>query len=487
MSRWTPLTLPLPTAPEGPLRVGDFVVLAAQQDSPPDGSWCLQSSQSHGRLGVIVVDDGSSVPFEVKLVVGPPESLGKKNWYMAKRLRRYTGPQPPEGLQSLLEPLPGSPSRGAAAPGPRPSDNIISASRPTGSSSGSFPLSLPLPAEVPGSRRLQEGDFVVLAQTLRPVPDSEWCLGGSQAEGRLAVVERDDGSAVPFMVKLVVGPPDKIGATNWYTESQLLRYAGPAPLPGMRTLLELPPGTAAAAAAVSGAAAVGGAGAAPIRPASSAGGGSSSAAFSMGDTVTLAAGLDDSALNRVLGRVPDASRVGTIVALEPEGGSGSGSSGSGSSVGGGGAVTVQLTAGDTNRIGKRSVYARAELRLLPETGAGGAGGAGGGVAPAAASGGWTPLSLPLPTAPSSRRPAVGDLVVLGPGVSATARLVLGESQADGRLGELVEDARDHQPFKVKLVAGPEALRDAEQMHWYYEREIAVYTGPRPPPGLTRLT
>lgn len=478
MSRWSPLSLPLPTAPDGPLKVGDYVVLAAQQDSPPDGSWCLQSSQTYGRLGVIVLDDGSSVPFEVKLVVGPPESLGKKNWYMAKRLRKYTGPQPPEGLHSLLEALPGStPTRGAAAaaPAPRASENIVSASGSRPSGSGSFPLSLPLPAEAAGSRRLREGELVVLAPTLRIVPDAEWCLGSSQAEGRLAVVERDDGSSVPFMVKLVVGPPEKLGATNWYTEAQLLRYTGPAPLPDMRTLLELPAGYSATTAP-----AVGGAGAAPIRPASGAAGGSS-VAFSMGDSVTLAAGIIDDALNRVLGRAADAARFGTIVALEPVSGDGSGS----------GSVTVQLAEGDSNRIGKRSVYARGDLRLLhaSEGGAGvaGAAGTGAGTAPAAsvAPGGWAPLSLPLPTSPSSRRPAVGDLVVLAPGVSATARLVLGESQAEGRLGELVEDARDHQPFKVKLVAGPDELR--EQMHWYYEREIAVYAGPRPPPGVTRLT
>lgn len=428
----------------------------------------MHSSQSSGRLGVIVTDDKSAVPFEVKLVVGPPDDIGKKNWYMAKRLNKYTGPPPPPGLHSLLEPMPGGHSASAAA-APRAADNMTArgAAAASGRSgpASTFPLSLPLPTEQTTWRRLVEGDLVVLAEELGPViPDSDWCLGGSQADGRLAVVEHDDGSSVPFRVKLLVGPPEKVGATNWYTAAQLLRYTGPRPPAGMQSLLQ----PAAASARV----AVGGAGAAPISPA---GASSSSASFSMGDSVTLALapGVEDPS-RRVLGPRADPGQVATIIALEN----------------GGGSVTVQLSQGDTNRIGKRSVYTRAELRLVGAPGAsaaaGGAGGAGGGAASPASTGagGWAPLRVPLPT--TSRRPVVGDLVVLAAGATpATSGLVLGESQAEGRLGQLVEDARDHQPFQVKLVVGPEGLLG--KMHWYYEREVAVYTGTRPPAGVSSLT
>ena len=73
------------------------------------------------------------------------------------------------------------------------------------------------------------------------------------------------------------------------------------------------------------------------------------------------------------------------------------------------------------------------------------------------------------TAAASRRPTLGDRVILSPAYSGAGGCLGG--RGDGRVGKVIADDRDHQPFKVECRG---------LTHWYAERDVVLASGGRRP-------
>jgi hypothetical protein len=229
------------------LTVGEMVVLATDFRLAGDAS---NGPLSIGDIGVVVKDDSSLKPFQVKVETG--SQRGSTWWYAESALRKAPAPQESNRAEAKSGRLTvgeavmvssGYASCGDAKGGPLvPGDVGIlvkddNSSKPfqvkaqTGSKIGATwwyaenaVTRANVTPRIGSSGRLQTGERVSLTSGAPSMGDAG---GGPLKPGDVGILLKDDGSSKPYQVRAETG--EKVGTTWWYADGALMRAEAPPP------------------------------------------------------------------------------------------------------------------------------------------------------------------------------------------------------------------------------------------------------------------